>query len=445
MLEYDRSKRKWILYTRDGSRILGTHKTKKDALRQERAILWSQSKRKNPSAEWFETQRLQNDADGYLINPDTNDIYWFHGSPGGGLTDNPPWQVLYLSSSVSSAVEFACLGYSEEFPSSGFTPVILQMTLRLSPQQVFDIRNAGADPRIEALSKQLGMNPKRRVEDRLWYLHYDNTLGYHATPDQHKVAQSFGFLGWLETELQPSLGVNIPCTIGIYTDVQPPIYQVVAEADVYPEDCSQARSNPFLEVREGKLVNPDTGDTRWFHGSWVGKLKDFQSETPRSHTYTATFFTSEEDLAADFASGERAWLGFDEDPPPMKRSGYVHKVEIDDIKLIDPDRMIVDSGDADEVSLTPEGVAFAQAMQDSGASEEEISGFFHNLKGRTYHAFSRLVGRWEPVLAAMEALGYRGWYEKESFYRTHTNIGLLHPDEDATLRGGYTTKRTRKF
>ncbi len=38
MLEYDRSKRKWILYTRDGSRILGTHKTKKDALRQERAI-----------------------------------------------------------------------------------------------------------------------------------------------------------------------------------------------------------------------------------------------------------------------------------------------------------------------------------------------------------------------------------------------------------------------
>jgi len=48
MLEYDRSKRKWVLYTRDGSRILGTHKTKKDALRQERAILWSQSKRKNP-------------------------------------------------------------------------------------------------------------------------------------------------------------------------------------------------------------------------------------------------------------------------------------------------------------------------------------------------------------------------------------------------------------
>ena len=73
MLEYDRSKRKWILYTRDGSRILGTHKTKKDALRQERAILWSQSKRKRKNP-------LVEREGGLIVNPGSAEGLWYHGS-----------------------------------------------------------------------------------------------------------------------------------------------------------------------------------------------------------------------------------------------------------------------------------------------------------------------------------------------------------------------------
>jgi len=48
MIRHDKRKRKWVLYTRDGSRVLGTHDTYEEALRQERAIQWSKHHRKNP-------------------------------------------------------------------------------------------------------------------------------------------------------------------------------------------------------------------------------------------------------------------------------------------------------------------------------------------------------------------------------------------------------------
>jgi hypothetical protein len=41
---------KWVLYTRDGDRVLGTHDSKADALRQERAILASEGRRKAKKA-----------------------------------------------------------------------------------------------------------------------------------------------------------------------------------------------------------------------------------------------------------------------------------------------------------------------------------------------------------------------------------------------------------
>tara|TARA_Y100000034_G_scaffold114515_1_gene150712 strand:+ start:373 stop:984 length:612 start_codon:yes stop_codon:yes gene_type:complete len=41
--------KKWLLYTKDGSRILGTHTTRKKAIAQEQAILISQQRRKNPT------------------------------------------------------------------------------------------------------------------------------------------------------------------------------------------------------------------------------------------------------------------------------------------------------------------------------------------------------------------------------------------------------------
>jgi hypothetical protein len=48
MIEYNKKLRKWQLFTHDGSRVLGTHPTYEDALRQERAIQWSKHHRKNP-------------------------------------------------------------------------------------------------------------------------------------------------------------------------------------------------------------------------------------------------------------------------------------------------------------------------------------------------------------------------------------------------------------
>lgn len=69
MIEYSKKKRKWILYTHDGSRILGTHDTYEDTLRQERAIQWAKHRRKNPADKlycyaplhmfWTNTQRLK--------------------------------------------------------------------------------------------------------------------------------------------------------------------------------------------------------------------------------------------------------------------------------------------------------------------------------------------------------------------------------------------------
>ena len=68
MIEYSKKKRKWILYTHDGSRILGTHDTYEDALRQERAIQWAKHRR-NPVGKlycypplhmfWTDVQRLK--------------------------------------------------------------------------------------------------------------------------------------------------------------------------------------------------------------------------------------------------------------------------------------------------------------------------------------------------------------------------------------------------
>jgi len=49
MIHFDKHRDKYILYTRDGSRILGTHSTYEEALRQERAIQWSKHHRGNPS------------------------------------------------------------------------------------------------------------------------------------------------------------------------------------------------------------------------------------------------------------------------------------------------------------------------------------------------------------------------------------------------------------
>lgn len=203
------------------------------------------------------------------------------------------------------------------------------------------------------------------------------------------------------------------------------------------------RSNPALKVDSGYLVNPETGGTYWFHGSWTGRKRKFDWKSPRRHAYGATYFTSSEELAADFATGERVWLNFDEEPPPMKRTGYMHRVQIKDVPLVDSDKLFVDK---DALILSEEGVAFVQSLQQFGASDADIESFIRTLSGGTYHAFSKQDNPiWPPLIRTIEHLGYHGWFERESIHRSHTNIGLLEPDEDARIRGGYTVKRTRRL
>lgn len=203
------------------------------------------------------------------------------------------------------------------------------------------------------------------------------------------------------------------------------------------------RPNPALKVESGYLVNPETGDTYWFHGSWTGRKRKFDWRSPRRHAYGATYFTSSEELAADFATGERVWLNFDEEPPPMKRTGYMHRVQIKDVPLVDSDNLFVDK---EALTLSEEGVAFVQSLQQFGSSDADIESFICTLSGGTYHAFSKQDNSiWPSLIRTIKHLGYRGWFERESIHRSHINIGLLEPDEDARIRGGYTVKRTRRL
>lgn len=200
---------------------------------------------------------------------------------------------------------------------------------------------------------------------------------------------------------------------------------------------------PTLQSRNGFFVNPDTNDHTWYHGSWVGKIDRVRATTPRKHAYGATFYTSSFELAEEFASGERAWLDFYEDPPRMKRSGYVHKVKIEDVPLVDPNLIFTNK---DEQLLSEGfGVPFVNELHKQGATQDSIASFLRSLSAFQYQAFNKSNTIWQPLRQTLDHLGYRGWLEKESIDSSATNIGLLYPMEDTQMQGGYIVKRSRKF
>lgn len=204
------------------------------------------------------------------------------------------------------------------------------------------------------------------------------------------------------------------------------------------------RKNPYLESENGKIVNPETNDIIWYHGSWFGKLDRLKAYNPRQY-YDATYFSSSEKLANEFATGELAWLGYDEKVPRMKRSGYLHFVNIDDVKLLDSDKIF---SDKEELLLTDEGAIFVQALSDLGVEDQKIEKWLLKLRKGRFHAFTKSDPIFPRLIAVMEKLGYRGWFEREftkDDLKSHINIALLYPDEDAKLVGGHIVKRTRKF
>ena len=226
----------------------------------------------------------------------------------------------------------------------------------------------------------------------------------------------------------------------------------VDEDHYFPRDTQrwvmrkEERENPYLESKNGKIVNPETNDIIWYHGSWFGKLDRLKTYNPRQY-YDATYFSSSEKLATEFATGEMAWLGAYEEAPRMKRSGYLHFVKIDDVKLLDPDKVF---SDKEQLLLTDEGVILVQTLSDLGIEDSEIETWLKKFRGGRFHAFSKSNVIFPHLISAMEKLGYSGWFEREivtPFYskHEHINIALLHPDEDAKLVGGHIVKRTRKF
>jgi hypothetical protein len=95
--------------------------------------------RPNPSLEWFETQSLQNDEDGFLINPDTGGTLWYHGSRIGDCdaADEIESGHVYLSSDRNLALLFM-----NEFPlETGIPLTLCTFKVRIPASQIYDVRS----------------------------------------------------------------------------------------------------------------------------------------------------------------------------------------------------------------------------------------------------------------------------------------------------------------
>jgi hypothetical protein len=185
--------------------------------------------RSNPSREWFETQSLQNDENGYLINPDTNDIYWYHGSKFGELGDG---HVLYFSSDIDIARTMACqmFCYSED----DCTTTVYKAKLKTRADEIFDVRYADSSKNAKPLAERLNLEHPYD-EYSLDFDNFDEKLGYHAQTDTDiAYAQSLGFKGWLEVE--DPFGDPEPCTIGLFTN-RGTNYEIVETVLLSEKDC----------------------------------------------------------------------------------------------------------------------------------------------------------------------------------------------------------------
>lgn len=178
--------------------------------------------RPNPSREWFETQSLQNDENGYLINPDTNDIYWYHGNRHGVC--GADWSYSghrYLSSSFETAHNFI----NEEPTTDNYRCVICEYTVQIPASQIYDARK----------TQDGTINPDQ-IED-LDYNRYDY--------NQDTVYELGDYKGFLEVE---SLPPPTPVSLGIHLSHNH-LLRVTREIEYCP-DCVQAEVIDHGDFRE---------------------------------------------------------------------------------------------------------------------------------------------------------------------------------------------------
>lgn len=175
----------------------------------------------NPSKEWYTKPTfLKNDENGYLINPDINDIYWFHGMVGKPTVDYiydlKDSGTLYLSSSYETAQSFATRSFTQgsnpEFFESkpNVEPIIYEVLVKLPSSKIFDIRKAVFDESYRKMAIQmLSRNPAsifsyrhfQSVYESLELLQFRNYDHYFNENERSKLLlKEYGFLGWLETE-----------------------------------------------------------------------------------------------------------------------------------------------------------------------------------------------------------------------------------------------------
>jgi hypothetical protein len=186
---------------------------------------------------------------------------------------------------------------------------------------------------------------------------------------------SFGYQGRFEQERELNNWVEIEdCSVCVFD-------QRLCKLGNLVRKYGKERQNPYLESENGKIVNPETNDIIWYHGSWFGKLDRLKAYNPRQY-YDATYFSSSEKLANEFATGEMAWLAYDEEAPRMKRNGYLHFVKIDDVKLLDSDKVF---SDKEELLLTDEGIILVQALSDLGVEEEAIEHWLLKFRKGRFH------------------------------------------------------------
>jgi hypothetical protein len=162
--------------------------------------------RKNPHKAWYlGPNYLKNNSDGYLINPDTKDIYWYHGLNYSNdfpidIGSEKFSQTLYLSSSFETAEEFSGMG---EDVSDNRTCVVYTVAIKIPAENIFDVRKAIGNPKFKEFAyKMFGQDLYEDLDnyfDVASAMHYE-LYDFIFNDARKGTLLGNGFVGWLETE-----------------------------------------------------------------------------------------------------------------------------------------------------------------------------------------------------------------------------------------------------
>ena len=162
--------------------------------------------RKNPHKAWYlGPNYLKNNSDGYLINPDTKDIYWYHGM---NYSNDLPIdigtekfsQTLYLTSNFETAEAFAVAGVDA---SDDMACEIYTVAIKIPTEAIFDVRKAVGNPKFKEFAYK--MFGQALYEELNNYFDAASAMNYELydfifNDTRKDMLLDNGFLGWLETE-----------------------------------------------------------------------------------------------------------------------------------------------------------------------------------------------------------------------------------------------------